>query len=181
MQTDASKKKLRSSVSRDMNWGPVVKEGTGVSYKSFRTFNNKICTSNLQQNDEFQISIYPTRQPNCFQLPLKDGRDKEPGTSQSFEGDLGLSSQISDLPGCLNHQADWESRNQKDSTEWKLCPQVFQKICQVGQPEIDLFASRLSNQLPAYYPWKPDPNCLTLDALQQTWYHKHLYTFLHFH
>ena len=21
------------------------------------------------------------------------------------------------LPGCLNHQADWESRNQKDSTE----------------------------------------------------------------
>ena len=100
MQTDASKKKLKSSVSRDMNWGPVVKEGTGVSYKSFRTFNNKICTSNLQQNDEFQISIYPTRQPNCFELPLKDGRDKEPGTYQSFEGDLGLSSQTSDHDYC---------------------------------------------------------------------------------
>ena len=82
------------------------------------------------------------------------------------------------LRGCLNHQADWESKNQKDSTEWKLCPQVFQKIFQkVDQPEIDLFASRLSNQLPAYYSWKPDPNSLVLDALQQTWSHKHLYAF----
>ena len=29
------------------------------------------------------------------------------------------------LPGCLNCQADCESRNQKDSTEWKLCTPVF--------------------------------------------------------
>ena len=64
------------------------------------------------------------------------------------------------LPVCLNHQADWKSRNQKDSTEWKLCPQVFQKICmKVGQPEIDLFASWMSNQLPAYCSWKLNPNC----------------------
>ena len=82
------------------------------------------------------------------------------------------------LPGCLNYQADWESRNQKDSAEWKICPQVFQKICQkVCQPEIDLFTSRLSNQLPAYYSWKPDPSSLVLDALKQTWSHKHLHAF----
>ena len=82
------------------------------------------------------------------------------------------------LPVCLNHQIDWESRNQKDSTKWKLCPQVFQKICQkVGQPEIDLFVSRLSDLPSAYYSWKPDPNSLALDALQQTWSHKHLYAF----
>ena len=82
------------------------------------------------------------------------------------------------LPGCLNHQADWESRNQKDSTEWKLCLQVFQKNCQkVGQQKIDLFPSRLSNHLPAYYSWKLDPDSLALDALQQTWSHKHLYAF----
>ena len=82
------------------------------------------------------------------------------------------------LPGCLNHQAGWESRNQKDSAEWKLCLQVFQKIChKVVQPGIDLFASRLSNQLPAYYSWKPDPNSLVFDAFQQIWSHKHLYAF----
>ena len=39
--------RLGCSVSRNKNWESVVKEGTGVSYKSFRTFSNKICTSNL--------------------------------------------------------------------------------------------------------------------------------------
>ena len=78
----------------------MVKERTGVSYKSFRTSSNKICISNLQQNDEFQISTYPSRQPNCLELPLNDGREKEPGTSQSFEGDLRLSSQTSDHDYC---------------------------------------------------------------------------------
>ena len=33
------------------------------------------------------------------------------------------------LPGVLNHQKDLESRNQKDTTEWKLCPQIFKNIC----------------------------------------------------
>ena len=41
------------------------------------------------------------------------------------------------LLGCLYHQADWASGNQYDSAEWKLCPQVFQKICQkVGKPDL---------------------------------------------
>ena len=53
--------RLGCSVPRNKNWGPVVKEGTRISYKSFTTFSNKICTSNLQQNDEFQISTYPSR------------------------------------------------------------------------------------------------------------------------
>ena len=82
------------------------------------------------------------------------------------------------LPGCLNHQADWESRNQKNSTEWKLCPEVFYKIFQeVSQPEIRLSASRLSNHLPASYSWKPGSNSLALDPLEQTWSHKQLYVF----
>ena len=115
----------------------MVKEGTGVAYKSFRTFSNKISTSDLQQNDEFQISTYPSKQPNCFELPLKDGRDKESGTSQTFEGDLALSSQTSGhdycgvpffsireyLPGFLNYQANWESTNAKDSTESAIIPE----------------------------------------------------------
>ena len=82
------------------------------------------------------------------------------------------------LPGCLNHQADWESRNQKNSTEWKLCPQVFHKIFQeVSQPQIRLSASTLSNHLPAYYSWKPGPISLALGPLEQTWSHKQLYVF----
>ena len=165
-------------MSRDRNCGPAAKKEAGVSYKSPRTFENKLCTCNLQQNDEFQISTYPSRQPNCLELPLKDGREKESGTFKSFKGDSELTSQTSDhdyygVPSRLPESSEFQ-----DFTELKLFPQVFQRICQkVGQSEIDLFASRLSNQLPAYYSWKPDPNSLALDALQETWYHKHLYNF----
>ena len=35
------------------------------------------------------------------------------------------------LPGNLNSKADWESRHQKDSSEWKLCLLIFRKICQI--------------------------------------------------
>ena len=83
------------------------------------------------------------------------------------------------LPGNLHCKADWESCHQKDSSELKLCPLIFSKIQQIlgKRPEIDLFASRLSNQLPRYYSWKPDSNNLGMDALQQNRYHKSLYAF----
>ena len=45
------------------------------------------------------------------------------------------------------------------------------------KPEIDLFASRLSNQLPSYYSWNPDPKSPSTGALQQKWYHKSRYAF----
>jgi len=55
------------------------------------------------------------------------------------------------LPGVENVVADRESRQIQDSSEWKLNTQVFKKLCQLrGTPEIDLFASRVSHQLPRY-------------------------------
>ena len=51
-------------------------------------------------------------------------------------------------PPKLNVVADEESRLMK---EWQLCPEVFQMINErLGPLQIDLFASRLSNQLPQY-------------------------------
>ena len=56
------------------------------------------------------------------------------------------------LPSSLNVEADWQSQNNRDPSEWKLCPKVFQQVCQrKGKPKIDLFASRLSHQLPQYF------------------------------
>ena len=55
------------------------------------------------------------------------------------------------LPSSMDVEADWPSINSKDHSEWKLLPQVFQRIYQIkGKPEMDLFASRLSAQLPRY-------------------------------
>ena len=82
------------------------------------------------------------------------------------------------LPGILNTKAYWQSRHGKDFAEWKLSPRVFQHICQkMGMPVIDLFASRLSNQIAKYFAWKPDPHSLTTDAMQQEWNQGILYAF----
>ena len=35
--------------------------------------------------------------------------------------------------------------------------------------DIDLFASRLTAQLPHYFSWRPDPSALATDALLQDW------------
>ena len=74
------------------------------------------------------------------------------------------------IPTHLNIWADWESRHSQDSSEWKLCPSIFHRVCQkFGKPNLDLFASRNCHQLQRYVSWKPDPLCLFADAFSQRW------------
>ena len=82
------------------------------------------------------------------------------------------------LPSNFNMTADCESRNSSDSSEWKLAPHLFQRICQLREtPETDLFASRLSHQIKTYFSWRPDPLSQAADAFHQNWFHKSLYAF----
>ena len=46
-----------------------------------------------------------------------------------------------------------------------------------GMPVIDLFASRLSNQIEKHFAWKPDPHSLATDAMQQEWNQEIIYAF----
>ena len=50
----------------------------------------------------------------------------------------------------------------------------------MGMSLIDLFASRLSNQIAKYFAWKPDRHSLATDAMQQEWNQKLLYAFSSF-
>ena len=65
---------------------------------------------------------------------LKMGGTKNPELMQvskeiwEFLLGLGIMITAEHLPGNLNCKADWESRHQKDSSEWKLCPLIFSKI-----------------------------------------------------
>ena len=62
------------------------------------------------------------------------------------------------LPGKLNIEADRESRSVTDSSEWKLNPVIFGKICRMRWlPDIDLYASWVSHQVPAYMSSIIDP------------------------
>ena len=61
------------------------------------------------------------------------------------------------LISTLNVKADWESRNHKDSSNWKLNLIYSLIIVNIkGVPQIDLCALRLNNQLPKYMSWHPD-------------------------
>ena len=55
----------------------------------------------------------------------------------------------------------------RDCSDWRLDPQTFAKINRhYGPLEVDLFASRLTNQCQRYYSWRPDPFA---DAFMQDW------------
>ena len=80
------------------------------------------------------------------------------------------------LPGHLNTVADRESRVLLDRWDWQLHPKIFFKINQIWGPlTTDLFASRLTHQLLAYFSWRPDPQALAVDALLQDWLGKICY------
>ena len=74
------------------------------------------------------------------------------------------------IPGSENVDADEASRKFKDHLEWKLDERIFQHIClRWGDPDVDLFASRLNAQVNTYCSWKPDPDCTYVDAFTVDW------------
>ena len=63
------------------------------------------------------------------------------------------------LPGALNKETDFQALTVKDSSQLRLNPAVIHKICKVlGTPDIELFVSRVSRQVPNYFSWKLDPH-----------------------
>ena len=51
-----------------------------------------------------------------------------------------------------------------------LNQKIFRHLTlRLGNPTIDLFASRLTKQISRYFSWKPDPYAKAVDAMQQEW------------
>jgi len=66
--------------------------------------------------------------------------------------------QAEHLPGQLNSQADEQSSTVRDHCNWMLKQSVFQWIKEVMGPlEVDLFASRLTRQLPHFLQLETQP------------------------
>ena len=151
-------------MSRDQNKGSMLQEGTGSTCQSAGTFSHKVCHLDICQNVENVSYTYPGRQHGSLDLFAENGRDKESKTNADLKGNLGVSTWVRDHDHCriFTRESQLQGRlgfsAPERSSEWKLRPLIFSKICQrLGKkPEIDLFASRLSNQLPGYCSWKPD-------------------------
>ena len=69
-----------------------------------------------------------------------------------------------------NKIADFESRNVKDNLEWALKDYIYTKVkIKLGQPTIDLFASRGSNKVKTFYSFHPDLLASRVDAFSFEW------------
>ena len=73
-------------------------------------------------------------------------------------------------PGQLNTTADKLSHHFEDGIEWQLNPRLFDQFCSsFGNPQVDLFASRVNHLVPVYASWKPDPYATYVDAFSIDW------------
>ena len=83
------------------------------------------------------------------------------------------------IPGSLNVIADGLSRrNEIQSTEWSLSPQIFKQISKLWEsPQVDLFATSLNTKLPLYVSPIPDPEAWAVDALNIPWENLVAYAF----
>jgi hypothetical protein len=77
---------------------------------------------------------------------------------------------IRHIRGRLNVLADGLSRTQALPTEWTLHLEVFREIQKLfPQMEVDLFATRLTRQLPVFVSPVPDPLAMAVDGLALDW------------
>lgn len=68
--------------------------------------------------------------------------------------------------GIYNVEANARSHTLCEQKEWVLKPDIFQIICtQLFFPHVDLFASRIAQQLDKYVAWGFDPGAVAVDAL----------------
>ena len=88
----------------------------------------------------------------------------------NFAADRNLTLSAVYVPGEENQIADKKSRVFKDSLEWMLHPAVFQALQnEVGCFSINLFATRVNHQVPAFVIWRPEPGAVATDAFNVKW------------
>ena len=170
-------------------WGPshrgiLVSDRAFIAHKLPGVDSGRICLEVIRKRQMSYQNPSVNGQPDISRLPKQNG-----GTSSCILASLtyqiwqwclnrDITIVAQHLPGYLNIIADEESRSLGDSSDWKLMPEIIQQINLLWGPlEIDLFASRLTNQLPRYVSWKPDPGAEATDAFSLNWAQHRGYAF----
>ena len=142
------------------------------------------------------IEAYAPLRPQCKHIRIMSDNtsaiayiNKQGGTHCMVMNDLavdiwskaaerGIHISAAHIPGIHNVLADSASREFHDAAEWMMAPHIFSKITEAfGNPDIDLFASRLNKQLPVYASRKPDPESTYIDAMMLSWTDMFIYAF----
>lgn len=92
---------------------------------------------------------------------------------------VGISISAVHIPGVDNKIADCLSRGRSvQPSEWSLAPQVAQKVFRIlGQPLMDLFATKDNTQLPVYCTRVRDSEAYATDAMSISWEGMSAYAF----
>lgn len=78
----------------------------------------------------------------------------------------------------VNIEADFESRRKESSSELELSQKAFRKIANTfGNPDINLFASRVNTKCKKFVSWKGDPDSFAIDAFTINWNKYFFYAF----
>lgn len=81
------------------------------------------------------------------------------------------------VPSC-NNKADESSRVQSLETEWELAKFAYNKITnRLGNPKLDLFASKINAKCNNYVSWFKDPDSIAVDAFTIPWNTTFFYAF----
>ena len=175
---------LGSSLSRAFYRGSMVSTRKETAYKRIGNDSGRTGHQNLHQREKREVYTFEGGNHHNPFIYNENGGTKNQALIQIAKRiwEYLLLKQITltveYIPTKLNKEADYQSRNTWDSSEWKLNPTVFNKICQIlGKPQIDLFSSRLSHQLPRYMSRQSEPPSEARNALQQNWNHMFPYAF----
>ena len=161
---------------RDPNRGTMVKQGKEDAHKLSGTASSNLGNQVFCQGQNQHSDFVESRQHNSNLVHQQTGGTVSPQLNQLTRDlwlwcmDRNITLKAVHLAGKLNVTADKESRVMKDRTDWMLCPKIFHKINQkLGPLQVDLFASRLTTQLPHYASWRPDPEAMACDAFSLDW------------
>ena len=155
------------------NKGQLVLTGTLVSHKHLRAQSSLSCDPSISQTQDKYINKVATRQYNRIYYINSKGGTRSPElmalTMELWTWCLSrnIYIQAEHLPGVQNCLADKASGTCIDSTDWKIQPKLIKQF--LVDRDTDLFATRLTHQLPRYVSWHPDPKAIAADAFSLNW------------
>ena len=143
-----------------------TKECLAIMY-GLRSFTDRLkgCNVLVQTDNTTAVSVV-----SKFGTVQSDLRNKISRQIWSWAIENSVWVQVTHIPGLLNVEADWASRNFNERTEWELNQSVFDQInAELGPCYIDLMATNLNKKLARYVSWFPDPGSFHVDAFTLNW------------
>ena len=138
----------------ESNRQSLVCEGRELEYKYSRVLAVKLVLLTFFLKKGIEVYSFSNRQQNHLKLPIEDGGTKNQKLIDlskemwAYLSSWGITTATEYFTSVTSTQAYFQANHH---SECKFNPEFFLKVSLIfGKPVIDLFASRLSRQVPQY-------------------------------